>query len=132
MVFSFPIQSPETSVNKDDLTALEQLEIWKTYQLYWCEHKPSCTVYVGDDEWMEVGAWVHRNFDLISGISFLPRSDHVYKQAPYTAITEEEYYAFLDKMPKTGIDINLLATFEAGDMTSGSQEYACAGGNCEL
>jgi ribonucleoside-diphosphate reductase alpha chain len=129
-VFSFPMKAPDGAVMTKDRSAIEQLELWKTYQLHWCEHKPSITVYVGEDEWLEVGAWVYKNFDLCSGVSFLPRSDHTYQQAPYQAITEEEYEAALAKMPES-IDWSKLAEYESEDMTTGSQELACTGGVCE-
>jgi ribonucleoside-diphosphate reductase alpha chain len=130
-VFYFPIKSPDNAITKNDMTAIEQLELWKIYQTYWCEHKPSITVSVGDDEWLEVGAWVYKNFDAISGISFLPRFDHVYKQAPYQDLTEEEYNNWLKKMPKT-VNWNLLHKYESHDMTIGASEKACTGGLCEV
>jgi ribonucleoside-diphosphate reductase alpha chain len=131
LVFSFPQKAPEDAVFRNDRTALEQLEHWLLYQRHWCEHKPSVTVYVKDEEWMEVGAWVYEHFDEISGISFLPHSDHSYRQAPYQEIDEDEYYRWLDKMPKE-IDWSELAEFEASDHTEGMQEYACVGNKCEL
>lgn len=131
-VFSFPIKSPEGSVQRDDRTALQQLEIWKTYQLYWCEHKPSITVYVKEDEWPAVQAWVYDNFDLCSGVSFLPHSDHSYQQAPYQEITKEDYEAAVAKMPKS-IEWEKLSEYETEDMTKGSQELACTGPTgCEI
>ena len=111
--------------------AIEQLKMWKKYQDEWCEHKPSCTVSVKEEEWMSVGAWVYENFDKISGISFLPYTDHVYKQAPYQDITKEEYLELKNKMPTT-IDFSLLKNYEFEDNTTGSQELACTGGVCEL
>jgi len=129
-IFSFPMKAPEGSVMRDDRSALEQLELWKVYAEHWCEHKPSITVYVREDEWLKVGAWVYENFDICSGVSFLPHSDHSYKQAPYQEINEEEYNKMVKEMPE--IDWEGLATFEQEDMTTGSQEYACVGGACEI
>lgn len=131
LIFSFPIKAPDGSVYRDDRTAIEQLELWKTYQLYWSEHKPSITVYVKPDEWMEVGAWVYREFDIMSGVSFLPHSDHTYKQAPYQEIDEDEYNEWLEKMPKD-VDWSLVSNYEEDDNTSGSQTMACTGGVCEI
>ena len=130
-VFSFPIKAPESSVFRSDMSAIEQLELWKIYQIHWCEHKPSVTISVGDDEWMEVGAWVYKNWDYISGVSFLPRFDHIYKQAPYQDLTEAEYHKWAAKMP-TNVDWGILSKFEKNDRTSGSQEYACTAGGCEI
>lgn len=129
-VFSFPVKAPETSVFRDDMTAIEQLELWKIYQLHWCEHKPSITVYVKEHEWMTVGAWVWENFDIVSGVSFLPHSEHNYKQAPYTECTEEEYLEAAAKMPV--IDWSRLSEYEFEDNTTGMKEYACTGNSCEL
>jgi len=130
-VFSFPIKAPEQSFFRNDKTALEQLELWKKYQLHYCEHKPSITVSVKEDEWLEVGAWVYKNFDLMSGVSFLPFSDHVYKQAPYQDCTKEQYEELLAKMPKT-IDWSELSAYESSDMTTGARELACTAGGCEI
>lgn len=130
VVFSFPMKSPNDSITRDSLGALQQLELWKTYQLYWCEHKPSITVYVKEDEWTDVQAWVYKNFDLCSGISFLPHSDHSYQQAPYQEITEETYERLLSQMPK--IDWQQFQKYEEEDNTKGSQELACVGGACEI
>ena len=96
-VFSFPMKSPKKSVMRDDMTAIEQLQTWLTYQRHWCEHKPSVTISVRDDEWMEVGAFVFKHFDEMSGVSFLPHSDHTYQQAPYQECTEEVYNDFSSK-----------------------------------
>jgi ribonucleoside-diphosphate reductase alpha chain len=130
-VFSFPIEAPETSVTVSEVGAMQQLELWKAYQNHWCEHKPSITVYYTDDEFLSVSQWIWENFDLCSGISLLPVSDHVYQQAPYEKITQEQYKEALDNMPK---DINWedLRHFEAEDNTTGSQELACVGGACEI
>jgi ribonucleoside-diphosphate reductase alpha chain len=94
-VFSFPMQSPRTAITRNDMSAIEQLELWLAYQLHWCEHKPSVTISVKEHEWMEVGAWVYEHFDNVSGISFLPHSEHTYQQAPYQDIDEEQYKEFL-------------------------------------
>jgi ribonucleoside-diphosphate reductase alpha chain len=131
LVFSFPIKAPESAVTRSDMTALEQLNLWLIYQQNWCEHKPSVTVSVGEDEWTDVQAWVYKHYDEVSGISFLPRSDHTYRQAPYQECTEEEYSKFLEKMPKE-FDWSILKEFESRDMTIGSQELACTGGSCEI
>ena len=130
-VFSFPIKSPKGSILRNDLTAIEHLNIWLTYQRHWCEHKPSITVSVHEDEWMEVGAWVWEHFDEVSGISFLPYSDHTYKQAPYQDCTETEYLEALAKMPST-INWDALSLYETEDSTTGSQALACVAGECEI
>lgn len=129
-VFSFPVKAPTHAVMRDDRTAIEQLELWKTYQLHWCEHKPSITVYVKEHEWLEVGAWVYANFDYMSGVSFLPHSDHTYRQAPYQEITEEEYNLLRDEMPE--IDWSKLSEYESEDNTSTGHELACSAGACEI
>jgi len=128
-IFSFPVKSPESSVVVDDTTALSQLEIWKMYQDHWCEHKPSCTVYYTDDEFPDMSAWVWRHFDEISGVSFLPKSEHTYAQAPYQEISEETYNELVSAMP----DIDWDTFTEDYDNTTSSQTYACSGaGGCEL
>jgi len=131
-VFSFPVKAPEGAIVRNDLTAIEHLNIWLVYQRAWCEHKPSITVSVKEDEWMEVGAWVYKHFDEVSGISFLPHSDHSYKQAPYQEVTEEEYNALVAKMPKD-IRWEDLSFYETEDGTSTNATLACSSdGNCEL
>ena len=131
-VFSFPVKAPEGAIVRNDLTAIEHLNIWLVYQRAWCEHKPSITVSVKEDEWMEVGAWVYKNFDEVSGISFLPHSDHSYKQAPYQEVTKEEYESLVAKMPKE-IRWEDLSFYETEDGTSGTQTLACTSdGNCEI
>lgn len=130
-VFSFPMKSPEGSVFRYDMTAVEQMELWLEYQRHWCEHKPSVTITVKEHEWMEVGAWVYDHFDEISGISFLPHSDFIYKQAPYQDCGVEEYEKMLEQMP-TNIDWTELTKYEEADYTSGSQSYACSAGACEV
>ena len=130
-VFSFPTKSPTGSVTRNVMTAIEQLELWKHYALNWCEHKPSVTITVKDEEWMEVGAWVYKNFDICSGISFLPHSDHTYAQAPYQDITEEEYNDLKKQMP-TKIDWAALSLYEKKDTTNNSQTLACTADGCEI
>jgi ribonucleoside-diphosphate reductase alpha chain len=130
-VFSFPIKTAKWAICRNDKTAIEQLDFWKLYQEHWCEHKPSVTITVKEPEWIEVGAWVFKNFDLISGISFLPYSDHSYKQAPYQECTEAEYKEMASRMPKD-IDWDELSKYEVEDNTRGSQEYACTGDKCEI
>ena len=128
-VFSFPIKSPKGCITRNDKTALEQLELWLTYQRHWCEHKPSVTISVRDEEWLEVGAWVYKHFDEISGISFLPHSDHSYVQAPYQECTKEEYEALKKETPN---DINFSELIEDDDNTEGAQTMACVGTSCEI
>jgi len=130
-VFSFPMMSPSGSRLRNDLTAIEQLGIWLIYQEHWCEHKPSITVTVKEEEWLDVGAFVFKHFDKMSGVSFLPHSDHVYQQAPYQECTEDEYDAMLLKM-KTRIDWSKLRDYESVDNTAGSQTMACSGDSCEI
>ena len=130
-VFSFPIKSPEGAVTRNDMTAVEQLEMWLTYQRSWCEHKPSVTISVRDEEWMEVGAFVYKHFDEMSGVSFLPHSDHTYQQAPYQDCTKEDYEELLAIMPKA-IDWSELSEYEDEDNTAGSQTMACSGDTCEI
>jgi ribonucleoside-triphosphate reductase len=130
-VFSFPMKSPEGAVTRTQMSAIEQLEYWLMFQRHWCEHKPSVTVSVKEDEWMDVGAWVYKNFDEVSGISFLPFSDHTYAQAPYQDIEREEYLELKQIMPKS-IDWSKLADFEKEDTTSGGRELACTADACEM
>ena len=131
VVFSFPMKSPKGAITRNDMTALEQLEMWKIYALNWTEHKPSVTISVRDEEWLEVGAWVYSNFDICSGISFLPHSDHAYVQAPYQECTKEQYEELLKKMPKS-VDWNKISDYEAEDNTASSQTFACSGEVCEV
>jgi len=130
-VFSFPMKTPKGAICRMDMTALEQLELWKVYATSWCEHKPSVTISVKEDEWVEVAAWVYEHFDSISGISFLPFSEHVYRQAPYQDCTEEEYKEALKTMPKN-VDWAELSKYESQDYTIASQELACVAGGCEI
>ena len=131
-VFSFPVKAPDGAIVRNDLTAIDHLNIWLVYQRAWCEHKPSITVSVKEDEWMDVGAWVYKNFDEVSGISFLPHSDHTYKQAPYQEVSKKEYDDLVAKMPKN-IRWEDLSFYETEDGTSPSATLACSSdGNCEL
>ena len=130
-VFSFPVQSPAGCVTRNDMTAIEQLELWLVYQRHWCEHKPSVTITVKEEEWPTVGGWVYDHFDEISGISFLPHSDHSYRQAPYQDCTWNEYEEMLKQMP-VDVDWSGLGEYEKEDNTSGSQTMACSGNSCEI
>jgi ribonucleoside-triphosphate reductase len=130
-VIYFPMKSPKSSIMRDAKSALEQLEIWKMYQLHWCEHKPSITVYVKEEEWLEVGAWVYENFDVMSGVSFLPHSDHSYKQAPYQEVDKKTYEEWLAKTPRN-INWMDLTNYEKEDTTTSSKELACTAGACEV
>jgi len=130
-VFSFPVMSPHRAVTRNDMSAIEQLEMWLIYQRYWCEHKPSVTISVRDDEWLAVGAFVYEHFDEMSGVSFLPHSDHTYQQAPYQDCTKEEYRALLKSMPKQ-IDWDSLSEYEQEDNTVAMQTMACSGDVCEI
>jgi len=127
-VFSFPVASPESSVKVSDLRAIQQLEHYLVYKKYWCEHNPSITVYIGEDEWMDVGAWVYEHFHEIGGIAFLPRDTGIYRQAPYTEITKEEYEELKGKIP----EVDWTELREETDSTTGSQELACTSGSCDI
>ena len=131
LVYSFPVKSPRTSTTVKQVGAMQQLALWKTYQNSWCEHKPSITVYYTDDEFLQVAQWIWDNFDICSGISLLPVSDHVYQQAPYEDITAEKYKELVEAMPKD-VDWSDLEQYEMEDNTTGSQELACVGGACEI
>ena len=130
-VFSFPMKVDKSAVFRTDMSATEQLELWLVYQKHWCEHKPSVTISVKEDEWMEVGAWVYKNFDWMSGVSFLPFSEHTYQQAPYQDTNKEGYEFLLKQMPKD-IDWTKLSEYETQDTTISSQELACVAGACEI
>ncbi len=130
-VFSFPVEAPKDSVVTEDRTALEQLEIWLTYRRHWCEHNPSVTISVKEHEWIEVGAWVYEHFDEVGGISFLPFTDHIYKQAPFIPITKKEYDEHNSKMPKE-LEWIALGAYEQTDQTTASQTLACTSGACEI
>ena len=130
-IFSFPMKVHKSAVFRTDMSAIEQLELWKTYQEHWCEHKPSVTISVKENEWLDVGAWVYANFDYMGGLSFLPFSEHIYKQAPYQDCDEKEYEFLINKMPKE-VDWTKLSDYENVDMTVSSQELACVAGGCEI
>lgn len=129
LVFEFPMKSPAKSITKDKITAIQHLEVWKRFALNWCEHKPSVTIYVEEDEWLAVGAWCWENFDIISGVSFLPKADdaHIYEAAPYEEITSMEYSKL-----KANRSIDWASVSEGEDNTTGSQELACMAGACEI
>jgi ribonucleoside-triphosphate reductase len=130
-VFSFPMKAPEGAVVTADLSAIDQLEMWLAYQRHWCEHKPSVTINVKASEWFEVGAFVYKHFDEMSGVSFLPYNEHTYQQAPYQEIGKSEYDNLLSVMP-VAIDWAKLADYEQEDNTSGSQTLSCVSGSCEI
>jgi len=130
-VFSFPVKAPEDAIVTSDLTAIEQLEMWLAYQRHWCEHKPSVTINVKKDEWFEVGAFVYKHFDEMSGVSFLPYDDHVYQQAPYQECTKGDYKQMLSLMPER-IDWSRLSEYEQEDNTAAMQTLACSGDSCEI
>lgn len=129
VVFSFAKKSPEGARIREDLTAIEHLDVWLMYQRHWCEHKPSVTISVKEHEWMDVGAWVWRNFDEVSGVSFLPYDGGTYRQAPYEECTEEQYKELLSKMPS---NINWDQLVEVDDNVEGAQTLACVAGHCEI
>ena len=131
LVFGFPVKAPKNAITVSAVGAMQQLELWKTYQNHWCEHKPSITVYYTDDEFLQVAQWIWDNFDLCSGISLLPFSDHIYQQAPYETIDASRYKELLSEMPKN-INWSDLVDYEQEDNTTGSQELACVGGACEI
>ena len=131
-VFSFPMKSPDGAICRNDMTAWKQLSLWHTYAKEWCEHKPSITVSVKEDEWFNTGAWVYDTFNDVSGISFLPYSEHTYRQAPYQDCTEKEYSELINQMPKV-VDWSTLSKYETQDHTTASQEYACTSEKgCEI
>jgi ribonucleoside-diphosphate reductase alpha chain len=130
-VFSFPMKSPKGAICRTDKSAIEQLELWLTYQRSWCEHKPSVTISVKEHEWLAVGSWVYEHFDEVSGVSFLPFSDHSYQQAPYEDIDHQTYLDMARAMPKS-IDWSLITKYELEDMTKGTKELACTAGVCEV
>jgi ribonucleoside-triphosphate reductase (thioredoxin) len=130
-VFSFPIKSPDHAVTRDHMTAIDALETWLAYQRHWCEHKPSITVNVRDDEWLEVGAFVYKHFDEMSGVSFLPYDGGTYMQAPYQECSKSDYEALLSVMP-TSIDWSKLSDYETEDTTKGTSTFACSGDSCEI
>src|SRR5690606_28227607 len=129
-VLEFPMKAPDGSTVKDDLSALDQLEYWKNVKVNYTEHNPSATISVGEDEWIEVVNWIHKNWDIVGGLSFLPRFDHVYQLAPYETIDQKRYEALVREFPV--IDYAKLVTYEHADETEQKKELACAGGMCEI
>lgn len=130
LVFSFPKKSPDSSVMRHHITAVEQLEHYRMVRQHWCEHNPSCTIYVKPDEWLEVGSWIYKNWDDVGGVSFLPFSDHVYQQAPFQEIDEESYNRLEDEFPD--VDYFQISQYEKEDTTTASHELACTGNSCAL
>jgi ribonucleoside-triphosphate reductase len=130
-VFSFPVKAPKGAITRHDMSAVDHLNIWSIYAEHWCEHKPSITVSVKEDEWLEVGAFVYKNFSTMSGVSFLPMSEHSYEQAPYQDCTKQEYEKLLKRMPKS-IDWKKLGEYERDDNTISSQTFNCVGDFCEV
>jgi ribonucleoside-diphosphate reductase alpha chain len=130
-VFSFPQKAPANAITRHDLGAVEQLETWLAYQRHWCEHKPSVTISVKEDEWLDVGAFVYKHFDEMSGVSFLPYDGGTYQQAPYQECDEDRYNEVLDQMPK-GVDWSKLSEYEQEDNTKGTSTFACSGDTCEI
>jgi ribonucleoside-diphosphate reductase alpha chain len=130
LVFSFPVKAPDNCITRNDRTALEQLEHYLVFKKNWCEHNPSITVYVREQEWLEVAAWVYKNIDELGGVSFLPHNDHVYQQAPYQEITEEQYINAKTSFPD--IDWLEFSKYEVDDATVNMKELACVSGVCEI
>lgn len=130
-IFSFPMKAPDGAKVTKEVGAMHQLKLWMAYQKYWCEHKPSITVYYKDSEFLDIGNWIWNNFDAVSGISFLPHTDHIYQQAPYEEITEEQYTKLRESMPKD-VDWTALSNYESDDNTAGTQTLACSGGTCDV
>ena len=130
VVFSFPIESPKGSITREKRSAIQQLEVWKLYQEHWCQHKPSITITVREDEWLEVGSWVFNNFETMSGVSFLPHTDHAYKQAPYEDCNKKTFNSLNKKICEA--DWSTLTQYEEEDYTVASQELACVAGHCEV
>ena len=130
-VFSFPMKSPTGAITRNKISAIDHLTLWNVYATYWCEHKPSITVSVKEKEWLNVGSFVYDNFDNMSGVSFLPMTEHTYKQAPYQDCTKEQYKELLDRMPNE-VDWDSFSNYEKEDLTTGSQELACTANSCEV
>jgi len=130
-VFTFPMKAPKGAIFRDDKTAIQQLELWLMYQRHYCEHKPSVTISVKEHEWMEVGAWVYEHFDEVSGVSFLPHSDHTYQQAPYEDCDKQTYDEARRAMPKS-VNWARIEEYELSDTTKGMKTLACSGSTCEL
>ncbi len=130
LVFSFPKKSPDTSAMRHNITAIEQLEHYRMVRQHWCEHNPSCTIYVKPDEWLEVGSWIYKNWDDVGGVSFLPYTDHIYQQAPFQEITETEYNNLIANFPD--FDYSEISRYEKEDTTTSSHELACTAGGCAI
>jgi hypothetical protein len=130
MVMEFPIKAPEGALTNADVTAVDMLKEWDRLKTHFTEHNPSVTIYASDNEWLDIAQFIYKNWDNVGGLSFLPRSEHVYQLAPYEAITEEEYNK--RKAQFKDIDFSQLSDFEKSDETTGAKELACAGGNCEV
>jgi ribonucleoside-triphosphate reductase (thioredoxin) len=130
-IFSFPIKAPEKSITSNDIRALDQLELWKVYQAYWCDGNPSQTIYYTDDEYFAIADWIWRNWDVIGGLSFFPKDDHIYENPPYEQITKEAYESLLARFPSV-VDWSKLSEYEKEDGTTSTNEIACSGGSCEL
>jgi ribonucleoside-triphosphate reductase len=130
-VYSWPREAPDTAILKDELSALDQLKMWMIYSEHWCEHNPSMTVTVKEEEWLEVGAFVYKNFDKMLGVTFLPHSGHTYLQAPYESMTDEEYEKAVDQIP-AHVDWSLLSVYETEDQTESAKELACVSGSCAI
>lgn len=131
-VVYFPQYCPENAVTRHDVSSMEHLELWLLYQREWCEHKPSVTISVKEEDWMRVGTWVYDHFDEISGVSFLPMSEHTYQQAPYQDMTKEELDAWVEKHPWPNVEWSSLSKYEKEDQTVAMQTLACVAGVCEL
>ena len=129
-VLEFPVKSPDGAICKDDISAIEQLEHWKIVKKYYTEHNPSVTISVGEDEWILVADWIYENWDLVGGLSFLPRSNHVYQLAPYETITKEKYEEMLKQV--VDLDFSKIVTYEVDDETEVKKELACVSGTCEV
>jgi len=129
-VVSFPLAAPKNALTVEDSTAIEQLEWYKKIQKNWCEHNASITIYVKPQEWLSVGDWVYKNWDIVNGISFLPETEHTYEQAPYEKTSKEEYDKMVSTFPK--IDYSQLSKYEQEDNTEGAKSLACQSGNCEI
>jgi ribonucleoside-diphosphate reductase alpha chain len=129
VIFSFPMKTPEGARLREDLSAIEHLDLWLTFQRHWCEHKPSVTISVNENEWPKVGAWTWENFDEITGVSYLPMDGGTYRQAPYESINEAEYDRLLVEMPQS-IDWEQMK--EVTDNVEGAQTLACTAGGCEI
>jgi hypothetical protein len=129
-VLEFPVKAPEGAVCKDDVSALDQLEHWKLVKEHYTEHNPSVTISVGDEEWITVANWVYQNWDIVGGLSFLPRSNHVYRLAPYEPISKERYEEMIQRFQH--LDYSKLYAYERTDETEQKRELACAGGTCEI